>query len=132
MANLLQAVNQYGPKIDLQRTAQLGDLAEFTAMRTGLNKSEVMMSLQEESEAILFFCRDGKPVKLPGIGTFTPGIGRDGTFSINFRADMDLKNGMNTPNTFKGVIANLANAGITNEKLKELWDADHPDDLLTI
>lgn len=132
MANLLQAVNQYGPKIELKTTAQLEKVAEWMAMRTGLNKSEVMMVLQEMSEAILNFTKDGTPVKLPGIGTFTPTMDREGIFNISLRADTALKNGLNAPGAYGGGIANKARVGITNEKLKELWDADHPDDPLNV
>lgn len=132
MAKILQATNEFGPRLELKPTAQLSDLAEWTAMRTGLNKSEVMMVFQEESEAILNFCNDGIPVKIPGVGTFTPSMDRDGSLFINFRADMELKNGINVPNGYSGEVSNRANIGITNERLKELWDAAHPEDPLVI
>ncbi|MFQ5859869.1 MAG: hypothetical protein ACE5LU_30100, partial [Anaerolineae bacterium] len=76
------------------------------AMRTGLNKSEVMMVLQELNEVILYFAGNGTPVKLPGVGTFTPSIDREGTFKLNYRADMALKNGLNMPGAFTGEVRN--------------------------
>jgi len=103
MATILQASTQYAPRLELRTTAQLEKIAEWMAMRTGLNKSEVMMVLQEVSEAIL-----------------------------NFRADMELKSGINAHNAYGGEVKNKANAGITNERLKELWDAEHPADPLVI
>lgn len=132
MAKILQAIVEFGPRLELKPTAKLEKVAEWMAMRTGLNKSEVMMVFQEESEAILNFCNDGVPVKIPGVGTFTPSIDRDGSLSINFRADMELKNGINVPNGYSGEVSNKANIGITNERLKELWDAAHPEDPLVI
>ena len=132
MSTLLQAVNQYGPKLELKPTAKLEKLAEWMAMRTGMNKSEAMMVFQETSEAILWFCKDGQPVKLPGVGTFTPSLNREGEILINFRADMELKNGINTPSAYGGVIANRERIGWTNEQYKEAWDAEHPEDLLVI
>jgi nucleoid DNA-binding protein len=132
MASILQATNYFGPKLELRSTAQLEKLAEWMAMRTGLNKSEVLMVLQEMSDAILNFNKEGTPVKFPGVGTFTPSINRNGEFSINFRADMALKNGMNTPNAYSGTIRNKANSGIDNAALKALWDAEFPDDPLVI
>ncbi len=53
MATILQAVRQYGPTLELKPTAQLDKLAEWMAMRTGMNKSEAMSVFQETSEAIL-------------------------------------------------------------------------------
>src|SRR5689334_8296507 len=91
MAKILQAVNTYGPKLNLQGTIGLDRVAEWAAMRTGMNKSEVMMSMQEFSEAILYFSKGGTPVKMPGVGIFTPSIDRDGNININFRADVAIK-----------------------------------------
>lgn len=132
MAKIVQAVNQYGPRLELKPTAQLDKLAEWMAMRTGVNKSEVMSVYQESSEAILWFCKSGQPVKIPGVGTFTPSINREGEILINFRADMALKNGINTPSAYDGEIANRENIGLTNARYKELWDAEHPSDPLVI
>lgn len=132
MANFLQAINAYGPKVALNPTAQLDAVAKWMAMRTGLNKSEVLMVLQELNEAVLFFNSQGTPVKLPGVGTFTPGVDRNGTLKVNFRADMALKNGINTPGAFSGQLRNKQNVGLDNDGYKALWDAEHPDDPLEI
>jgi len=90
------------------------------AMRTGLNKSEVMMVLQEMNEAILYFNSQGTPVKLPGVGIFTPSIDRKGTFKINFRADMDLKKDINAPDAYTGEVSNKNRIGLDNDGYKEL------------
>ncbi|MBI5935113.1 MAG: hypothetical protein HY867_15540 [Chloroflexi bacterium] len=132
MAKLLQAVTQYGPRVELKPTAKLEKVAEWVSMRTGLNKSEVMMVLQEMSEVVLYFNKDGVPVKLPGVGTFTPGVDGEGTYNIGFRADMDLKNGINTPNAYQGEVKNSERIGWTHQQYKELWDSEHPEDPLEI
>jgi hypothetical protein len=132
MAKILQAVNAYGPKLELNQTAQLQQVVNWMSSRTGLNKSEVMMVLQELHEAILFFNGQGTPVKLPGVGTFTPGVNRQGTYKINFRADADLKKSINGPNGYHGRIQNKARASWSNEDYKTLWDADNPADPLDI
>ena len=132
MAKIVQAVNIYGPKLEHKPTAGLEKVSEWAAMRTGLNKSEVLMSLQEFSDAILNFCKDGTPVKLPGVGTFTPDIDREGNINIGFRADMALKKVIKSVDNYQGVIANKNRIAIDNAAYKQLWDADHPDDLLEI
>ena len=68
MANLLQAVNAYGPKIEMNKTAGLKETANWIAMRTSMNASEASAMLQELSACLLFFNNQGTPVKLPGIG----------------------------------------------------------------
>lgn len=45
-------------------------------MRTRLNKRELQMALQEANEAILYLNSQGTPVKLPGVGRFTPSLNR--------------------------------------------------------
>ena len=45
---------------------------------------------------------------------------------------MALKKGMNGASAFDGRMNNRANIALSNEDLKELWDADHPDDPLEI
>lgn len=132
MANILQAVNAYGPKLDLNKTAQLDQVVAWMSSRTGVNKSEVLMIMQELHEGILFFNGQGTPVKIPGVGTFTPGINRHGEMKINFRPDVALKKGINNADAYVGRMANKSAAGLTNEELRALWDADHPDDPLKI
>jgi len=128
----MQAVRDYGPKVKLNPTAQLEQVADWMAMRTGLNKSEIQMVLQETNEAILYFNSQGTPVKLPGVGTFTPSVSREGTFKINFRADAGLKKRINAGDAYSGQMINKNRIGLDNAGYKELWDADHADDPLDV
>ena len=66
------------------------------------------------------------------MGTFTPSVNREGTFKINFRADMNLKKSINAPDAYIGELANKNRIDLDNVSYKELWDADHPDDPLEI
>ena len=128
----MQAVRDYGPKVKLNPTVQLEQIADWMAMRTGLNKSEVMMVLPETNEAVLYFNSQGTPVKLPGVGTFTPSVNQESTFKINFRADMNLKKCINVPDAYTGRLDNKNRIGLDHAGYKTLWDADHPDDPLEI
>lgn len=132
MARIVEAVRDYGPKVGLNPTAQLEQVADWMAMRTGINKSEVQMVLQEANEAILYFNSQGTPVKLPGVGTFTPSVNREGTFKINLRTDTNLKKRINAPDAYTGRMDNKSRVGLDNAGYKELWDADHADDPLEI
>jgi len=132
MAKLLQAIQALRPKLELHKTAQLEAVAKWMAMRTGLNKSEVMMVLQEQNEVILFFNNQGIPVKFPGVGIFTPNISREGEYRVNFRTDVALKKGINQTDAFTGVIVNPDRIGLDDLGYKDLWDAEHPEDPLEI
>lgn len=132
MATLLQAVVAYGPQLELNQTAQLAQIAEWMSSRTGLNKSEIVMMLQELNDAIIYFNKNGTAVKLPGVGMFTPSIKQDGKFRVTFRADVSLGKALNAPDAYIGKIKNAKNIGLTNTELKALWDANHPTDPLVL
>jgi len=132
MAKIMEAANEFGLKLELEPTAHLDQVAEWTAACIGSNKDEVLIALQEESDVILNFCKKGTPVKIPGVGTFIPSMNRSGELSINFRAETAQKNGMNIRKVYTGELKNRANAGITSDQLKALWDAAHPNDPLEI
>ena len=119
MARIVQAVRAYGPKPELNPTAQLDQVADWMAMRTRLTKSEVQMVSQEANEAILHLNSQGTPVKLPGVGTFTPSVNGEGTFKINFRADTNLKKRINAPDAYTGRVDNKGRIGLDNAGYKE-------------
>lgn len=128
MANRIQAVNAYGPKVKNGKRAETDDLVAFIARSTGLNESGVRQVLLELRDTVLFFNLRGQPVKLEGLGTYAPKVSLDGTMGVGHRADVALKNGLNQPGAFKGEIENSANIGKTSDELVALWNEAHPDD----
>jgi hypothetical protein len=128
MANRLKAINLYRPQIALGQTVQAAELARYLADRTGLNQGEVTMMLIELRDALIFFNRAGRGVKLEGLGTYLPNIQLDGGFDVQHRLDPAIKDGLNAPGTFTGVITNRQHIGKTADELVALWNAEHPDD----
>ena len=128
MASRIKAINAYAPRVKLGKRAETDDLVEFIARSTGLNESGVRQVLLELRDTILFFALRGQPVKLEGLGIYTPKISLDGTFGIGHRADMALKHGLNQPGAFKGEIENRENIGKSSEDLIAMWNEEHPDD----
>jgi len=132
MANLIQAIQKFGPKLRLNNLVAQNDLAEWIAMRTGQTPGEVALMLLELAAAVLYFNRRGTPVKLAGLGIFSPSIGRDGTYRIKVRPDPSLVKGINADSAFNGRVFNRDAIGLDNNGFKALWDAEHPDDPLEI
>ncbi|HOC22061.1 MAG: hypothetical protein GYA30_07990 [Chloroflexi bacterium] len=128
MASRIKAVNAYAPKIKLGKRVEMGDLVAFIARGTGLNESGVRQVLLELRDAVLFFTLQGQPVKLEGLGTYTPTIDLAGELGIGHRADIALKNGLNVPGKFRGEIIHHENLGKTSDELVALWNAEHPED----
>jgi hypothetical protein len=132
MAKIVQAVRRYGPKLRRTRTAQLEDVVDWMAARTGLNRGEVLLMLAELHDAILYFNQMGQSVKLPDIGTFSGGIDRAGNLRLNFRVDAALKKAFGRRDKYDGQILYKSRIGWTDAQYKELWDAENPDDPLEI
>ena len=126
MAKFIQAYRSYGPRLELNATASLEDVAELMSMRIGLNAPEVLQALREIGEVIAYLNKQGTPVKLPSVGTFKPSIRRDGDLHTF------LRDRINSPNAYRGPILNRENLDLDNEGFKALWDADHPDDPLDL
>jgi hypothetical protein len=101
-------------------------------MRTGQTPGEVALMLIELAAAVLYFNRRGTPVKLAGLGVFSPSISRDGKLRINVRTDSKLVKGINGDAGFTGRVTNRDNIGLDNDGLKDMWDAEHPDDPLEL
>ena len=128
MANLLQAIGAYRPKLVLGKSVKMKRLVEFISSRTGLNKGEIQIVLSELSETVTFFNKQGQGVKLEGLGTYLPGIDTKGTISISHRLDSSIKDALNAKGAYLGDINNRENIGKTNEEYIQMWNADHPDD----
>lgn len=89
IANRLSAIAAYRPRIQLGNTVQKVELARYLADRTGLNEGSVELVIKELRDAIIFFNRAGRAVKIEGLGAYTPGIDLEGAFDVQYRADTD-------------------------------------------
>jgi nucleoid DNA-binding protein len=127
MASRIQAINAYRPRVKLGRRAENKELVEFIARSTGLNESGVSQVLLELRDAVVFFNRQGRAVKLEGLGTYTPSVDLEGQIKVSHRADSHLKRELNDGD-FRGDIERRENVGKTSDDLVTMWNDDNPDD----
>ena len=127
MASLIAAINHYRPMIAYRATADWQQVAEYIAMRTGLNRSEIIMVLTELHDAILFYNGQGQGVKLEGLGTYLPNINYKGEFDVAYRMDSQLKRALNAGN-FSGRLRNKEHIGKSSDEIIALWNSEHPGD----
>ncbi|MCP5050676.1 MAG: hypothetical protein GY940_26165 [bacterium] len=128
MAKPINAIATYGPKIKQQATIQMNDLVTHIAGRTSINEGAIMNLLIELRDALLYFNRMGQPVKLEGLGTFTPKIALDGEIRVAHRTDSWLKSKINEKRKFHAKILNRNMIGKTFADLIARWNEEHPDD----
>ena len=114
----LKDVVPFFPKIVLGKTTTKTELVEHIKERTGMHKSDVVGMLAELEDTLLHFLSMGRPVKLEGIGTFSPSIKLDGTIKINFRINKRLQERLNMSGAFTGEIKNKENIGKTMAELE--------------
>lgn len=103
-------------------------MVDFIARSTGLNESGVRQVLLELRDAVVFFNLRGQPVKLEGLGTYSPKVDLEGTFGVGHRADVAIKKSLNAPGKFQADIENQENIGRTSDDLVAMWNEAHPDD----
>ncbi len=106
------------PRIVLGKTTTKTELVEHIKERTGLHKSDVVGMLAELEDTLLHFLAMGRPVRLEGIGIFTPSIKLDGKIKINFRINKRLQERLNMSGAFTGEIKNKENIGKTMAELE--------------
>lgn len=131
MANKITAINAYRPKIKLEKTRDVKDVARLIAGRTSMNEGAVLQSLTELRSVLEFYMGSGTPVKLPGLGTFTPSMSLEGALNVTLRIDTALLSELNKKREgFKGEIKNRENIGKTSDELVRIWNENNPGDLV--
>jgi hypothetical protein len=130
MAKRIVAIRKYRPQIKLERTMQTPQLVEDIAMHTGLNTGEILFVVYELRDAILTAHQHGQPVKVEGLGTFTPTIRMDGSLDILFRPEPSMLNKLNDRTKLYATILNKANIGKTTDDFVAKWNKEQPDNLV--
>jgi nucleoid DNA-binding protein len=130
MATKIEAINAHRPRVALNPTAGLTQLVDFIAMRTGANKGTVQLVLSEVHDAVVFYALQGTPVKIEGLGTYTPNIDLEGTFDLGYRIDAETSKKLNVPGAFSGIIENRDFIGKSSADLIAEWNKGHPTDLV--
>jgi len=128
MAPRIKAVNAYRPRIEQGNTVQKPELIRAVSRATGIVEGTLDQSIKELRDQIIEFNRAGRPVKVDGLGTFSPSIDLEGNLSISFRPDPAFANGLNVPGIFTGTVINRENIGKTSEELMTKWNEAYPED----
>ena len=130
MAHRIKVISMYRPRIEQGNTVQKPELLRAVSRATGLVEGALDYGIKEVRDQIIQFTRSGRAVKVEGLGTWTPNIGLDGSFDIQYRPDTALVNGLNIPGVFTGTIVNREHIGKTGEELVAKWNADNPTDIV--
>ena len=131
MANKLQAINKFRPRFKKGRKVDKDDIARWLADRTLLTEGQARAGITDLGQAAKFYLLEHRDVEIEGLGKLVLEIGLDGEVRLrlrvepDFMADLvaDLEIGSET-------VENADNIGKTSEEVFDMWDAEHPDDLI--
>ncbi len=132
MASKIKAIGAYRPRVEQGNTVQRPELIRALSRATGLVEGSIDQVIKELRDQIIEFNRAGRAVKVEGLGTYAPNISLDGTLDLQYHADTAFGNGLNIPGIFTGTIINRENIGKTGAELVQRWNAENPDDQVTI
>ena len=127
MAQLIQAVSAYCPKIELGTPADAERFLELITQRTTLSNGVVKNVQESEVETLIGLLKEGRSVHT-GTATFRPTIDLNGNISVSVRVDKRILSALNATDAFSGKVANSANIGKTSQEIAALWNAEHSED----
>jgi nucleoid DNA-binding protein len=130
MAKEVQAVRAYTPRVKQGQLVEMSMLAQAIAARTSFNTGAILNMLYEFKEVLTEYALSGFPVRLEGLGIFSPTVNKDGEFDLNYRTDVYLKSELNKRRAFRGDMKNRDMIGKSMDDMIERWNQEHPDDLI--
>jgi hypothetical protein len=129
MANKIEAINAYRPRIKRGKIVELNESAYLLEKRTSLYMSSIYATLIELKFLASFILKGGRSLRLPGIGLLSPEISLDGKIIVTLKLDKEIINELNQEvDGFWGEIINKKMIGKTVDELVNIWNEQHPDD----
>ena len=129
MARLIQAFAKYCPKIDLMEAADPKRFMRLITKRTTLSEGVVKNVQESEVDTLIDLLQEGRSVHT-GVAIFRPVIDAQGNLSVSVRVDKRITAALNVPGAFTGKVANGANIGKTTGEIVNLWNQEHPGDMI--
>ena len=130
MAQKIQAVAAYGPRIDLIEAADHARFMELITQRTTLSSGVVKNVQESEVETLIGLLKEGRPVHT-GVAIFTPSIDLDGDIEVKVKVDKRIISALNADGAFTGKLIHAENVGKSSDVLVALWNTEHPTDLIS-
>ncbi len=127
MANKIQAITAYRPRIALGSPANTDRFLSLVTQRTTLSAGVVKNVQESEVEALIGLLAEGRIVHT-GVATYTPTMKLDGSVEIKVRVDRRILTTLNMPGALRGKLLNSENVGKKSADLVQQWNEAHPTD----
>ncbi len=131
MANKIQAINAYRPRFKKGRKVDKDDIARWLEDRTLLTEGQARAGITDLSKATKFYLLEHRDVEIEGMGKLVLELGLDGEVRLSLRVEPDFMADLVADLKVNAeTVENADNIGKTSEELFDMWDEDHPDDLI--
>jgi hypothetical protein len=128
MASIITVRRWLGPRLRLLKTLSTEAAVEQMTRGSGLTSGDVSHVVYELRDLLIRSALMGQPVRIEGLGTFTPSLTRSGELRLLFRPDPALKRALARKKDVLATVLNARNIGATDEKLAAQWNVLHPED----
>lgn len=113
--------NRQFPRIKLNGILEKKGLVRFINNSSTFSEGDIVGVITALKGALLNHLKEATPVRLEGIGIFSPTLKLDGRVNIRFRADKEFVRELNTrKDSLRGSIKNKKNVGKTLDDLQEI------------
>ena len=106
------------------------EIIENIVNATNQSKGSVLAVLAELDVQIMSGLKAGRIVRLPNGTRYEPVGKKDGYVHISVNVSGELDNLVNAQ--FRGKWVNAENIGKSEEQMVELWNAEHPEDIISV
>jgi hypothetical protein len=131
MSKPIQAISAYRPRLKKRGVARKDDMAKWMAERTLLTEGQARAALSDVAKAAMFYLLNRQDVELEELGKLIMDIDLNGNLTLNLTVEPDFLNRLNAEfEKSAAAIENAEHIGKTSAEIYDLWDAEHPGDLV--
>lgn len=117
----LTETNAQFPRLKLNSPLEKRQLINYISHSSGFTAGDIMGMIYALRDVLMDHLKYATPVRLEGIGIFSPTIKLDGTVNVRFRPDKEFLRELNAQKEYlKDRISHKKNVGKTLEDLQEL------------
>ena len=121
----LTDINTQFPRLKLKSLLEKRQLINHISYGTTFSAADIMGMIYALRDVLLDNLKNATPVRLEGIGIFSPTLKLDGTIKIRFRPDKEFLRDLNTEkDNLRDRITHKKNVGKTLDDLQELVSSD--------
>lgn len=128
--NIMSVIGQLRPRVKVERTVDLNDLASEISEQSGFDKGDARDFAYKFSSGLIRHLVKGDRVVLDDIGSFKVSCNKDKKLKVNYRPSKSINGALLTQ--FAGKFSNSSNAGLDDMGFAITWLKANPADTVVM